>query len=426
MARCQNRFQRVRSARAPLLVALSMAIGASLLDATPASAASLAGPIPGWQVGTEPDWVSMYAYVPDNVPANAPILVVVHFCSGNAVGVFNQAKDGGIVAAADQYGFIMVLPQTTQNCWDVATTPSLTHDGGGDLGAIVHQVDYAVTTYGANRDRVYVTGTSSGAMVTQAISAAYPDVFKGGVAFAGVPSGCWSVSNPDGQWSAACAGGQVTHTAEEWGEMARAQYPGYSGYRPRLQLWHGDADSILSPVNQTESVKQWTNVLGLSATPTSTTTETIDAGQYTREQWQDSCGETILDVWTQAGGPHGTDANMNGAYSIPFLALDQPGATDPQVDCVPSASGGGPSDGAGGGPSSGGAGPSGSGGGNPVAAIPSRPTMPCSFSPSQLRSGAGRSGAAVLVCLGLLALVFGRKRQRPTLGAGGAASELSR
>ena len=109
----------------------------------------------------------MYEYVPDVVAANPPILLVVHFCSGNAHGVFDQARDGGMVALADQYGFIMVFPQTIQNCWDVASMESLTHDGGGDTLAMVHQVEYAIATHGANPDRVYVTGTSSGAMVTE-------------------------------------------------------------------------------------------------------------------------------------------------------------------------------------------------------------------------------------------------------------------
>jgi poly(hydroxyalkanoate) depolymerase family esterase len=349
----------------------------------------------------------MYEYVPDNLAPNPPILVVVHYCSGNAVGVFIQAQEGGMVALADAHGFIMVLPQTTRNCWDVATTPALTHDGGGDTGAIIHQVQHAIATYGANADRVYMTGTSSGAMVTQVMLAAYPDVFKGGVAFAGVPAGCWSVNNPEGQWSAPCAGGEVTHTAAEWGDMARNMYPGYSGFRPRLQLWHGVTDTTLSPTNQTEAIKQWTNVFGLGATPTSTTPEMIDAGEYTRQQWQDACGNTVLDAWTQTdgpnGGPHGTDANMNGAYSIPFLALDQTDATDPQVaaDCVGvsgSTDGSTASTGANAVTTTGGS-------AGPAADIPSRPSCACDLARSERQAGA-------FLWVGVLALAFGRRRQR--------------
>ena len=40
-------------------------------------------------------------------------------------------------------------------------------------------VNYTLNTYHANRDRVYVTGTSSGAMMTEVLLALYPDIFKG-------------------------------------------------------------------------------------------------------------------------------------------------------------------------------------------------------------------------------------------------------
>ena len=39
---------------------------------------------------------------------------------------------------------------------------------------------YTITTYNANADRVYATGNSSGAMMTEALLAVYPDVFKAG------------------------------------------------------------------------------------------------------------------------------------------------------------------------------------------------------------------------------------------------------
>ncbi len=48
--------------------------------------------------------------------------------------------------AADQYGFIMIFPQTSNNCWDVGSTESLTHDGGGDTQAIAQMVKYTITT----------------------------------------------------------------------------------------------------------------------------------------------------------------------------------------------------------------------------------------------------------------------------------------
>jgi poly(hydroxyalkanoate) depolymerase family esterase len=317
-----------------LSAAALAAISAGLLASAPASAQSLTQVPSGWQVGTEPSWVSMYWYVPTNLPANAPVLVLVHYCSGNAAGIFGQAMSGGIVTQANEKKILLVVPQTTRNCWDVATTPSLTHNGtNNDTRAIVDMTKYAIANKQANANRVYVMGASSGAMVTQALLAAYPDVFKGGAEFAGVPAGCWSVNNPDGQWSSPCAGGQVLKTPMEWGDAVRAMYPGYTGFRPRIQLWHGSADTIINYANYTEAVEQWTNVLGLPTAPTMTGTLSINGRNYNRRQWKDSCGITVLDAFDQPNGPHGPDANMNGQYTLPFFNLDQATftATDPQA-----------------------------------------------------------------------------------------------
>lgn len=212
----------------------------------------------------------MYIYVPDCLATKPPVLVCSHYCGGSAAAMFGIAGGGGLVKQADQLGFIMIFPQAVNpdgsgRCWDVGSTKSLTHDGGGDTTAIAQMVKYALGKYGANPDRVYASGTSSGAMMTEALLAIYPDVFKAGVEFSGVPAGCWAVgASSDGTWSGPCAGGQVSHTAAEWGDIARKMYPSYSGHRPRVQLWHGDADTTISFKNHTEGIKQWTNVLGLA------------------------------------------------------------------------------------------------------------------------------------------------------------------
>jgi poly(hydroxyalkanoate) depolymerase family esterase len=274
----------------------------------------------------------MYIYVPDRLATKPPILVLSHFCSGTAAAVFSQAQTGGIVKAADQYGFIMVVPQTSKNCWDVGSSKSLTHDGGGDTQAVAQMVKYAITKYAANPERVYATGDSSGGMMTQGLLAVYPDVFKGGSAFAGVPAGCWAVGDPDGSWSSQCADGKVTHTAQEWGDLVRGMYPAYTAHRPRVQLFHGDADGTINYANHTEAIKQWTNVLGLSSTPTSTDTVTLGTHQATRQRWQNSCGYVVLDAFTSKGGDHGpSDAIFNASYVVPFLGLDQPDGVDPEI-----------------------------------------------------------------------------------------------
>ena len=272
----------------------------------------------------------MYVYVPDKPAMKPAVLVLSHYCGGTASAVFGQAQTGGLIKAADQYGFIVVVPQTSKNCWDVGSTKSLTHDGGGDTQAVAQMVKYTITKYQADAGRVYATGDSSGGMMTQALMAVYPDVFKGGSAFAGVPAGCWAVGDPDGSWSNQCAGGQVTHTATEWGDLARTMDPGYSGHRPRVQLFHGDADATINYKNLAEGIKQWSNVLGLSTDPTSTDTVTLGTHQATRQRWQNACGYVVLEAFTSKGGDHGpSDALFQASYVVPFLGLDQ--TADPEL-----------------------------------------------------------------------------------------------
>jgi hypothetical protein len=161
----------------------------------------------------------------------------------------------------------------------VGSTKSLTHDGGGDTQAIAEMVKYTVTKYSANSNRVYATGDSSGGMMTEALLAVYPDIFKAGSSFAGVPAGCWSLGwTAASNWGGTCAGSgtpavsSVNETAVQWGDKVRAMDPGYSGHRPRAQLFHGDQDQYVAYTNLREGIKEWTNVLSLSTDPTSTDT----------------------------------------------------------------------------------------------------------------------------------------------------------
>jgi poly(hydroxyalkanoate) depolymerase family esterase len=276
----------------------------------------------------------MFIYVPNNVAANPPILTLIHYCGGTASAVFGQAQGGGIVSGADQYGFIMVVPSSGR-CWDVQSNKTWARDGGGDSHAIRLMVKHAIDSYKGNADRVYATGDSSGGMMTELLLAVYPDIFKGGAAFAGMPAGCRGAneSGNGGGYSGACAGGSVTHTAQEWGDVARKLDPGYTGHRPRVQLFHGDADTTIRYQNFTEAIEEWTNVLGLSTSPTSMATGvTLGNHQSTRQSWRNACGFVVLDGFTSLGGDHGpSDALFKAEYVIPFLGLDKPGAVDPEV-----------------------------------------------------------------------------------------------
>ena len=226
----------------------------------------------------------------------------------------------------------MIFPDNSQrNCWDVGTDKALTHDGGGDTQAIAQMVQYVLAEYNGDPERVYVLGGSSGAMMTQALLAVYPDIFRAGAARAGVPAGCWADGYSDSnQWGGTCAGGNSNRTAEEWGDLARGMYPGYDGRRPRLQIFHGANDPTISYNNFGESIEQWTNVLGLTTEPTSTDDITTSITNYNRQIWEDDCGYTVFEAWSAPNEDHGFDYEEEAILA--FFGLDEFRCVDPQIE----------------------------------------------------------------------------------------------
>lgn len=252
---------------AALAAAMTLAAVTALSGAPRAKAASL---VQVTSFGNNPANNKMYIYVPNNVRSNPPILVALHQCTGTGPGFFSSTQ---FAALADQYGFIVIYPDANRSgqCWDVSSSQALTRNGGSDPVGIMSMVTYAEQHYGGDPSAVYVTGASSGAMMTNVLLADYPDVFKAGAAFMGVPYHCFYTGTVDG-WNSQCANGQVSMTAQQWGDLARGADPGYSGPRPRMQLWHGTADTTLNYNNFGQEILQWTNVLGVSSTPTTTST----------------------------------------------------------------------------------------------------------------------------------------------------------
>lgn len=163
--------------------------------------------------GTNPTNVRMYSYRPPNLVANPALIVAMHYCTGTAQAYFSGTQYANL---ADTHKTFMVLyPHAPDSggCWDVHTNATFTHDRGGDSLGIASAVRYAINTWNVDPNRVFATGTSSGAMMTNVLMGAYPDLFKAGSAFAGVPYACFSGA---GMWNNECAGGTKSMSAQAW------------------------------------------------------------------------------------------------------------------------------------------------------------------------------------------------------------------
>ena len=324
-----NQARRNGLTRVSLVIGLLAGLLGGLLAAAPARAASLQKVSQSeWGAGVSglPSYVNMYIYVPDTPAAKPPIVVAPHHCQGTGTGTYSEMSS--LVSIANKTGFIIIFPEATgENCWDAGSTRSLKHNGGGDTGAVVQMVKYGLSKYGGDARRVYSVGGSSGGIMTEALLGVYPDVFMAGVSLMGVPCGCWAQGYNDvtgtgstAQWSGSCAGGTVTKTGQQWGDLVRSYFPGYTGHRPRLQHWHGSADTTLNYKNMAEDIKEWTNLLGLSETPTGT--DTPKSGT-THQFWKSSCGYTVYETFALSGVGHAVpfDGNAVAAY----FGLDKAG-----------------------------------------------------------------------------------------------------
>ncbi|KAE9402820.1 alpha/beta-hydrolase [Gymnopus androsaceus JB14] len=252
----------------------------------------------------------MWACISTSLPKLAsplPLIVAIHFCTGTAQAYFQSTQYANL---ADQYGFLVIYPNAPRSggCFDVNTPQTLTHNGGGDSQGIASMVSYAISTYGVDPTKVFVTGTSSGAMMTNVMAGSYPNLFAAASAYSGVPS-----------WSTQCADGDLIQTAAQWGNEVRAAYPGYTGSRPKMMLWHGTADTTLYYPNFGEEIKEWTNVFGLSQTATTTTQNDPQSGYTMTTYGSQVVGYSAAGVGHTVPVHETIDLAWFGIPLVPFL-----------------------------------------------------------------------------------------------------------
>lgn len=162
----------------------------------------------------------------------------------------------------------MIFPSSPKdsNCWDVASAKTLKHNGQGDSQVLVSMVDKIISTYKADPKKVFVTGSSSGCMMTNVLAATYPDRFAAATCYSGVAAGCMAGSPGSSPISSdrVCSDGRIVKSGQEWANQVRSMYPGYSGAYPRFKTWHGTADFLVFYQNFLEQIKEWSTIQGVS------------------------------------------------------------------------------------------------------------------------------------------------------------------
>jgi len=96
----------------------------------------------------------------------------------------------------------------------------------------------------------------------------WPDVFAGGAIFAGIPFGCATNKKTTDEANNCLkdytgTNAYLSRTPQEWGDLVRGAAPGVKAAPPRVSIWQGSSDAVVSTSNLTALVRQWTNVNGI-------------------------------------------------------------------------------------------------------------------------------------------------------------------
>jgi feruloyl esterase len=257
--------------------------------------------------GTNPGNLRMFAYAPRHLLSKAPLVIALHGCTQTA----DEYDHGtGWSSLADSLGFAVVYPQqqpanNPKNCFSWFL-PGDVARGHGEALSIREMVEHAIATFAADRDKVFVTGLSAGGAMASVMLATYPEVFAGGAIIAGLPYGC--ASNVQQAFEAMFS--EQGHAARELGDTVRAASR-HRGPWPTISVWHGTSDPIVKPSNGQDIIRQWSNVHGLSDTPSYQ--ELI--GGHSRRVWSDTNGEARIEAFTIRGMAHGVPLATTGVES---------------------------------------------------------------------------------------------------------------
>lgn len=269
----------------------------------------------GWQsisnFGSNPGNLNAYEYVPANMPQNAPLVVVMHGCTQNAA---NFAAETGWNTLAEFHKFYVVHAEqksanNSTSCFNYWENGDHSR-GQGEAASIKQMVDHMKATYSIEASRVYATGLSAGGAMTAVMLSAYPDVFAAGAEMAGLP---YKVATSSLEVYTAALG-LTSKSPQEWGNLVRAQYPGFKGSYPKLLIIHGTSDIVINENNAEEMMKQFTNVHGIDQNPDQVNANFNGNPAVERKQYKNGNGDVLVERYTIDGMGHGIAVDPGSCF----------------------------------------------------------------------------------------------------------------
>ena len=275
--------------------------------------------------GANPGDLDASYYLPEKSKSSdvSPALVVLlHGCAQQGEIL---ARQSGLLGLAKKHQFALLLPQqglsnNIKRCFNWYSAGDFTKDKGESLS-----IKNMITTVQKqiNVANIYIIGLSAGGAMASSMLVNYPDLFKAGAVVAGIPFPC-----ADGLITGiSCMKNGPSQTAHELVMLVNKLNPEQATW-PKLSVWTGTNDSIVSPLNSAKLAQQWAQLSSLAAKPI------VDKkSAYTITRWQNAASETQIELVEVATLDHGIMVNPkveNGGTVSDYL-LASPVSTAKQV-----------------------------------------------------------------------------------------------
>ena len=248
--------------------------------------------------GSNPGVLRGKTYIPEDLPRNAPLVVVLHGCTQTAAGC---EYGSGWSRLADRYNVALLYPEQQRsnnaNLYFNWFVPQHIRRDAGEALSIRQMIETLVLRHGIDRGRIFVTGLSAGGAMTSVMLATYPDVFAGGAIIAGLPYGCAS-SVPE---AFDRMRGRGFPTQKNLQALLRSAST-HTGPWPTISIWQGTADHTVVPSNMAAIIGQWRDVHQVGEMPTHS--DLIDG--FPHRVWCDVSGRMLIDAYSIIGMGHGT------------------------------------------------------------------------------------------------------------------------
>jgi poly(hydroxyalkanoate) depolymerase family esterase len=254
--------------------------------------------------GTDPGSLSASTYIPENVPKNGALIVVLHGCTQSAGG-YNDGS--GWSTLADQCGVALLFPEQSlgNNIYRGFNwyKPRDSRRGGGEPLSIRQMIGQVVDDHAIDPSRVFITGLSSGGAMTSVMLATYPEVFAGGAIIAGMPYGTARTL----MQALVRMKGYGSSSNHRLDALVRGA-SNFTGRWPTISVWHGSRDTTVDSSNADSVVRQWQKIHRVEGPPSRE--EKVDG--FVRRVWVNPAGREVIEHYTIGSMGHGTPISAGG------------------------------------------------------------------------------------------------------------------